>query len=144
MVHNLVLQYLNRTALVNITAQESGVLNPTPEEEERKRKEVKAKDDAEKKLDHDLEMASPKLKNEYELEVQAHKTQNEKMDAVANLLKSMVSSQGYVHADISQCGDHCDEVVQARAQQAQEAEKAHESQEAEEQKELKQAVRRRA
>jgi len=78
-VHRLLVSWLNRTASgINATA-DSGVLqHETAEEKERKRAEQKAKEEAEKELDRTLAAASPKLKNEYEEEVQQHEAQNRK------------------------------------------------------------------
>jgi hypothetical protein len=57
------------------------------------------------------------------------------MDVVANMLHSMTATKGYQSADITQCGDHCDEVVNPVPKESTAEE--HESEEKEEVKELK-------
>lgn len=133
-VHHLLIQWLNHTTFgINVTA-ESGTTEESPAEVERKAREQREKDAAEKKLDVLLKAASPKLKQEYDDEVKQHEEQNKKwanhsscacsdpqrltsrlpcrMDTVATLLKSLTATKGYTSADIAQCGDHqCDEVV---------------------------------
>lgn len=53
---------------------------------------------------------------------------------VADMLQSITATKGYQSADIAQCGDHCDEVVNPAPKESKAEE--HSSEENEEVKEL--------
>ncbi len=90
-VHNLVLQFMNRT-MNGTDTSEASLQRPTAAQKEKERKEQEEKDAAEKALDEEIEKVSPTLQAQYENEVHEHQEQNRKMDAVSRLLTAMTNA----------------------------------------------------